>query len=60
MDERSALRFIATKQGKYSYDFENNVALSRLLPALEGLEQAGHLILSGDLLAKSGYYHLIN
>ncbi len=55
MDERSALRFIATKQGKYSYDFENNVALSRLLPALEGLEQAGHLILSGDLLAKSGF-----
>ena len=55
MDEQAALRFIATKQGKYSYDLENNVALSRLLPVLEGLEQAGYLILSGDLLAKNAY-----
>jgi len=55
MDEKATLRYIATKQGEYSYAFENNIALSRLLPALEGLEQAGHLILSGDLLAKNAY-----
>jgi len=54
-DDRAALRYLATKQGRFSYGFENQVALSRILPALEGLEQAGHLILPGNLLASSGY-----
>lgn len=54
-DDRAALRYLATKQGSYTYDFENQVPLSQLKPALAGLDQAGHLILPGNLLARSGY-----
>ncbi len=53
-DDQATLRFLATKQGRYSYEFENQVALSRLLPALEGLDHAGHMTIPGNLLANSG------
>ena len=59
-DDRAALRYLATKQGSYTYDFENQVPLSQLKPALGGLDQAGHLILSGNLLARSGYADCMN
>ena len=55
VDNRAALRYLATKQGKFSYDLDNHVALSQILPSLEGIVQAGYLILSGNLLATSGY-----
>ena len=54
-EDRAALRYLATKQGIYTYDFENHVLLSQLKPALAGLEQVGHLILPGNLLARSGF-----
>ena len=54
-DNQAALRFLATKQGKYSYGFENQVAINQILPALEGIEQTGYLIIPGNLLASSGY-----
>ena len=49
------LRFLETKQGSYFYRSENQVPLSRLMPSLLGLERAGHLILSGNILASNGY-----
>jgi sigma-B regulation protein RsbU (phosphoserine phosphatase) len=54
-DDRASLRYLATKQGSYTYDFENFISFSQLKPALAGIEQSGHLILPGNLLAKSGY-----
>ena len=54
-EDRAALRYLATKQSSFTYDFENQVSLSQLKPALAGLDQAGHLILPGNLLASSGY-----
>ncbi len=54
-DDRAALRYLATKQGIYTYDFENQVSLSLLKPALAGLDQTGHLTLPGNLLAGSGF-----
>ena len=54
-DDRAALRYLTTKQGSFVYEFENLVPLSQLKPALGGLDQAGHLILPGNLLARSGY-----
>ena len=53
--DRASLRYLATKQGSYTYNFENQVSLNQLKPALAGLDQAGHLILPGNLLARSGY-----
>ncbi len=54
-EDRAALRYLATKAGNYTYEFENIVPLSQLKLKLAGLDQAGHLIIPGNLLARSGY-----
>jgi len=54
-DDRAVLRYLATKQGMYAYEFENHVPLSQLKSTLKGLNQAGYLILPGNLLARSGF-----
>lgn len=54
-DDRAALLYLTTKKGKYTYDSENQVSLSRLKHALDGIEQAGHVVIPGNVLATSGY-----
>jgi len=53
--DRATLRYLATKQGGFSYGSENQIPLSQLSPGLQGLEQAGYLILPGNLLSRSGF-----
>lgn len=54
-NDEAALRYLATKQGNFSYGPENQISLSRLLHTLPGFEKAGHLILPGNLLSRSGF-----
>lgn len=54
-DDRAALRFLTTKQGRFTYEFENRVSINRLTPALEGIEDTGHLVVQGNLLADCGF-----
>ena len=54
-DKQAALRFLATKQAGVFCEIEDRVSMSDLPQGLQGLDQAGHMVVQGNLLAISGY-----
>jgi len=55
-DYQTVLWHQIDKQGKVNHGSEDSLALSELWARMEGLEEAGHLVLPGNLLSEGGSF----